>query len=171
MVGVGASAGGLDAYKRLLAAMPADTGMAFVLIPHLDPTHESLMVELLARQTAMPVAEARDGLAVRPNHVYIIPPNADLAIADGILRVTPPPPRRGAHTAIDVFFRSLAADARGRAVGIIMSGTGSHGTAGIAAIKEAGGLVLAQTPNRASKTRCRGAPSPPDTSMTSCRRR
>ena len=99
MVGVGASAGGLDAFKKLFGAMPVDSGMAFVLIPHLDPTHESLMVELLAKQTAMPVTEARDGMPVRPNHVYVIPPNADLTIENRVLHVVPPPPRRGAYAA------------------------------------------------------------------------
>ncbi len=112
VVGIGASAGGLDAFKKLFSAMPADSGMAFVLIPHLDPTHESLMAELLAKQTAMPVREAQDGMPVLANHVYVIPPNADLAIQHRVLRVVPPPPRRGSQTAIDFFLRSLAADFR-----------------------------------------------------------
>lgn len=149
VVGIGASAGGLDAFKKLFSAMPVDSGMAFVLIPHLDPTHESLMVELLAKQTAMPVTEARDGMSVRPNHVYVIPPNADLAIKQRVLRVVPPPPRRGSQTAIDFFLRSLATDRQARAIGIILSGTGSHGTLGAAAIKAAGGMVMAQTPETA----------------------
>ena len=123
--------------------------MAFVLIPHLDPTHESLMVELLAKQTAMPVREASDGLPVLSNHVYVIPPNADLAIKDRVLRVVPPPPRRGAQTAIDFFLRSLAADQQARAIGIILSGTGSHGSLGVKAIKAAGGTVIVQTPESA----------------------
>ena len=129
--------------------MPADTGMAFVLVPHLDPTHESLMAELLARQTTMPVREAQDRMPVQPNHVYVIPPNADLAIRDRVLRVLPPPPRRGSQTAIDGFLRSLAADQHTRAIGIILSGTGSHGTLGITDIKAAGGMVMAQTPESA----------------------
>jgi two-component system CheB/CheR fusion protein len=149
VVGIGASAGGLDAFKKLFGAMPVDTGMAFVLIPHLDPTHESLMVELLAKQTAMPVTEARDGMAVQRNHVYVIPPNADLALTGRVLRVVPPPPCRGSQTAIDFFLRSLAADQGARAVGIILSGTGSHGTLGVGHIKTAGGLVIAQTPESA----------------------
>jgi len=149
VVGIGASAGGLDAFKKLLSAMPVDSGMAFVLIPHLDPTHESLMVELLAKQTAMPVREAQDGMPVRPNHVYVIPPNADLTIGQRVLRVVPPPTRRGSQTAIDVFLHSLAADQRQRAVGIILSGTGSHGTPGIRDIKAAGGTVMVQTPESA----------------------
>ena len=149
VVGIGASAGGLDAFKKLLSAMPIDTGMAFVLIPHLDPTHESLMVELLARQTTMPVCEARDGLLVEANHVYVIPPNADLTIEHRVLRVAPPPARRGSQTAIDVFLQSLAADQQARAIGIILSGTGSHGSRGVTAIKGAGGLVVAQEPESA----------------------
>jgi len=149
VVGIGASAGGLDAFKKLFAAMPGDPGMAFVLIPHLDPTRESLMVELLAKQTTMPVAEARDGMPVHRNHVYVIPPNADLAIEDRVLRLVPPPPGRGAHTAIDAFLRSLAADQRENAVGIILSGTGGHGTLGITDIKAAGGMVMAQAPDSA----------------------
>ena len=149
VVGIGASAGGLDAFKKLFSAMPADTGMAFVLIPHLDPTHESLMVELLAKQTTMPVAEAQDGMPVLPDHVYIIPPNADLTIEDRVLRVAPPPPRRGSQTAIDVFLRSLASDQQARAIGIILSGTGGHGSPGVQAIKAAGGTVLVQTPESA----------------------
>src|SRR5512139_2748415 len=124
VVGVGASAGGLDALKRLFAAMPSDAGMAFVLIPHLDPTHESLMAALLAKQTPMPVAEARDGMTVESNHVYVVPPNADLAIQQGVLRVLPLS-RRPPHTAIDSFLRSLASDQQERAVGIVLSGTGS----------------------------------------------
>lgn len=149
VVGIGASAGGLDAFKRLFGAMPADSGMAFVLVPHLDPTHESLMVELLAKRTAMTVREARDGTSVLPNHVYVIPPNADLAINDRVLRIVAPPPHRGSQTAIDTFLRSLAADQKTRAIGIVLSGTGSHGTRGLAAIKAAGGMVMAQSPESA----------------------
>ena len=129
--------------------MPADSGMSFVLIPHLDPTHESLMAELLAKQTSMPVREAQDGMVVLANHVYVIPPNADLAITNRVLRVVPPPLRRGSQTAIDFFLRSLAADQQDRAIGIILSGTGSHGARGIEDIKAAGGLVMAQTPESA----------------------
>ena len=148
VVGIGASAGGLDAFKRFFGAMPVDSGMAFVLIPHLDPTHDSLMVDLLERQTAMPVREAKDGTPVRPNHVYVIPPNADLTINDRSLRVWQPP-RRRSQTSIDSFLHSLAVDQHEMAVGIVLSGTGQHGTAGLTAIKQAGGTVLAQTPESA----------------------
>lgn len=149
IVGIGASAGGLNAFKRFFSAMRPDSGMAFVLIPHLDPTHESLMVELLARQTEMPVVEAEDGTAVQANCVYIIPPNKYLEIACGLLRLSEPPKPRGLQTAIDFFLRSLAMDQEERAIGIVLSGTGSHGTLGIREIKLVGGLVIAQEPKSA----------------------
>ena len=149
IVGIGASAGGLDAFKRLFGAMPADSGMAFVLIPHLDPTHESLMVELLAKQTAMPVREAEDGMAIEPNRVYIIPPNKYLAITNRQLKLTVPTERRGLQTAIDFSLRSLATDQQENAIGIILSGTGSHGTAGLKEIKLAGGMLMVQQPETA----------------------
>ena len=149
VVGIGASAGGLDAFKRFFKAMPADGGMAFVLVPHLDPKHESLMVELLARQTAMPVLEAEDGQLIEVNHVYIIPPNKFLAINDGRLRLTVPPEPRGRQTALDTFFRSLAEEQQERSIGIVLSGTGSHGTPGLKEIKLAGGMAMVQQPESA----------------------
>jgi two-component system CheB/CheR fusion protein len=149
VVGVGASAGGLDAFKKLFSAMPVDSGMAFALVPHLDPRHESLMVESLDKHTGIPVLEAQDGMPVLPNHVYVIPPGTDLTITDRVLHVAPLTQRRGAETAIDGFLRSLAADQQRLAVGIILSGTGSHGTAGLTAVKAAGGLALAQMPESA----------------------
>ena len=149
VVGIGASAGGLDAFKRFFKAMPADAGMAFVLVPHLDPKHESLMVELLARQTAMPVVEAGEGQSIEVNHVYIIPPNKFLAINDGRLRLTVLPEPRGRQTALDTFFRSLAEEQQERSIGIVLSGTGSHGTPGIKEIKLAGGMAMVQQPESA----------------------
>jgi two-component system CheB/CheR fusion protein len=149
VVGMGASAGGLEAFKRFLGKMPSDSGAAFVLIPHLDPTHASLMVELLARHTQMPVCEAGDQMAVKPNCVYIIPPNHYLAIVDGRLLLSKPPARHSAATAIDFFFRSLAIDQQQRAIGIILSGTSSHGTPGLKEIKLAGGMVMVQQPESA----------------------
>ena len=116
VAGLVASAGGLDAFKKFLAAMPADSGIAFVLIPHLDPTHESLMVELLARQTAMPVVEAAEGTAVEADHVYIIPPNKNMTISGGVLRLTGPVDRSNWRTSIDLFLRSLADDQQERAI-------------------------------------------------------
>ena len=149
VVGIGASAGGLDAFKRLLSAMPDDAGMAFVLVPHLDPKHESLMVELMAKHTTMPVVEAGDGQLIDINTVYIIPPNKFLAINEGRLRLTVLPEPRGRQTALDTFFRSLAQEQRERSIGIVLSGTGSHGTPGIKEIKLAGGMVMVQEPESA----------------------
>lgn len=146
IVGIGASAGGLDAFKKLLAAMPGDAGLALVLIPHLDPGHKSLMVELLARHSSVPVAEATDGTAVRANQVYIIPPNKYMTISSGVLHLTGPVERVGPQTAIDLFLRSLADDQQERAICVILSGTGSHGTLGLKAVKAAGGMAMVQDP-------------------------
>jgi two-component system CheB/CheR fusion protein len=149
VVGICASAGGLAAFKTFFAAMPADSGMAFVLIPHLDPTHASLMVELVSRQTAMKVSEVEEGTAVEPNRVYVIPPNAYLSIAAGRLHLSKPTEQQRHQTAIDPFFHSLAEDQREKAIGIVLSGTGSHGTPGLKEIKLAGGLTAAQDPETA----------------------
>jgi two-component system, chemotaxis family, CheB/CheR fusion protein len=144
IVGIGASAGGLEAYRAFFAHVPADTGMAFVLVPHLDPNHPSALRSLLTSYTAMPVVEAMDGLAVKANHVYVLAPNSELRIRDGRLRVARPGRPRGQRTPIDLFFTSLAADQGENAISIILSGTGSDGTLGTAAIKEHGGLTMAQ---------------------------
>jgi two-component system sensor kinase FixL len=149
IVGMGASAGGLKAFKAFFSRMPVDTCMAFVLVPHLDPTHESLMHELLAKQTAMPVGEAEQGGKVKRGHVYIIPPGKYLTISQGVLHLSKPPEARGAQTVIDHFLRSLATDQQEHAIGIILSGTGSHGALGIKEIKLAGGLVMVQQPQSA----------------------
>ena len=149
VAGIGASAGGLDAFKKFFSAMPADSGIAFVLIPHLDPRHESLMVELIGRQTKMPVAEAEDGTPVVANRVYIIPPNKYMTISGGILRLSGPIERGGPQTSIDLFLRSLADDKQEQAICIILSGTGAHGTLGLNAIKAAGGLAMVQDPDTA----------------------
>jgi two-component system, chemotaxis family, CheB/CheR fusion protein len=129
--------------------MPTDSGMAFVLVPHLDPNHQSLMVELVARQTSMPVLEAQDGQLVENNHVYIIPPNKFLGINEGRLRLTVPPEPRGHQTALDIFFRSLAEEQQERSIGIVLSGTGSHGIPGLKEIKLAGGMAMVQQPESA----------------------
>ena len=144
IVGIGASAGGLAAFKKFLASTPADTGMAFVLVQHLDPHHKSLLVELLGAHSPIPVVAATDGLAVKENCVFVIPPNATLTIKDGVLRLTAPAPAREHRRPIDTFFASLAEDCVERAVGIVLSGVGSDGTIGIRTIKEHGGLTLAQ---------------------------
>jgi two-component system CheB/CheR fusion protein len=153
VVGVGASAGGLDAFKRFFGAMPADSGIAFVLVPHLDPAHESLMVELLARHTAMPVVEAENDMPVEANHVYIIPPNKYITIHGGTLSLTGPVERRTSQTTIDHFLRSLADDQQERAICIILSGTGAHGTLGLKAVKAAGGMAMVQDPATAEYER------------------
>ncbi len=149
VVGIGASAGGLAAYKAIFSVMPADSGMAFVLVPHLDPTHQSLMVELLASQTDMPVCEAKEAMAVEANHVYIIPPGKYLVIEDGKLHLSKPPQSSRVETAIDHFLRSLAVDQMERAIGIILSGTSSHGSLGLQAIKANDGMVIVQQPDTA----------------------
>jgi two-component system CheB/CheR fusion protein len=149
IVGIGASAGGLNAFKRFFTALPVRSGMAFVLIPHLDPTHQSLMVELLAKYTTEPVVEATEGMVVKPNHVYILPPNKYMTIREGTLRLTGPVERRGAQTSIDVFLRSLAEDQQERAICVILSGTGAHGTLGLKAIKASGGMAMVQEPKSA----------------------
>ncbi len=144
VVGVGASAGGLAAFKTFLANTPADTGMAFILVQHLDPHHKSLLVELLSAGAPIPVIEAADGVAIRKNCVFVIPPDATLTIKDGIIRVVSPAPPRGSRRPIDTFFSSLAEDCRDKAVGVILSGVGSDGARGVRKIKEHGGLTLAQ---------------------------
>src|SRR5436190_469765 len=152
-VGVGASAGGLEALSALLKHVRLDD-MAFVVVQHLAPKHESLLTALLARVSNIKVELAADGTSVEPNHVYVIPPNSDLAIVRGVLHVMTPPPSAsrsgsGSHLPIDYFFRSLAADLGPRSIGIVLSGTGSDGTFGLKAIKEAGGITFAQEPGTA----------------------
>jgi two-component system CheB/CheR fusion protein len=149
IVGMGASAGGLEAFQAFFSSMPADSGMAFVLVQHLDPRHETLMPELLARHTPMPVQLVADDTPVRVNHVYVIPPNATLTIDECNLRVTGPDRSRGRRMPIDRFFRSLAEDQGDDAVGIVLSGTGTDGALGLTAIKEHGGLTLVQAPGTA----------------------
>ena len=149
VVALGASAGGLEAFEQFLRAMPGDSGMGFVLVQHLDPTHPSILAEILQRSTAMPVVEAADGMAVLPNRVHVIPPNRDMLITHGVLGLSLPSEPRGRHLPIDSFFRALAADRAEAAVGIILSGTGTDGTLGIRAIHGAGGLGLVQEPSTA----------------------
>jgi two-component system CheB/CheR fusion protein len=144
IVGVGASAGGLEAFTQLLQALGAGTEMAYVLVQHLDPSHESVLTELLAKATEMPVRQVSDATPVEPNHAYVIPPNVDMIIAQGILRLTPRTETHGHHMPIDRFLRSLAEDQRSNAIGIILSGTASDGTLGLAAIKAEGGITFAQ---------------------------
>src|SRR5271169_685835 len=149
VVGLGASAGGLDAVRRLLAVLPAGTGMAFILIQHLDPTHASMMVDLLAGHTPLTVKQAADGMPLEREHVYIIPPGAYLSIRGGALRLSQPRERHGARLPFDFFLRSVAEELGERAICIILSGTGSDGSVGLKAVKEKGGLVIAQDPDDA----------------------
>ncbi|HEY2969178.1 MAG TPA: chemotaxis protein CheB [Casimicrobiaceae bacterium] len=144
VVGIGASAGGLEAASQLLAHLPDDTGMAFVFIQHLDPKHESNLERILAKATPIPVQEATHGLAVQPNHVYLIPRNTTMTIAGGLLQLKPRGEGRGPHLPVDAFFKSLAADRQTAAIGVILSGTGSDGTLGVEDIKAAGGITFAQ---------------------------
>jgi two-component system, chemotaxis family, CheB/CheR fusion protein len=144
VAGIGASAGGLEVFKLLLADLPADTGLAIVFIQHLDPNHHSLLTEILGRATAMPVSEAADGMPVEANHVYVIPANGDLTIARGALKLASRTETPGLHMPIDRFLRSLAAECGSRAIGVILSGAGSDGSAGLEAIKAAGGVTFAQ---------------------------
>src|SRR5580658_2391489 len=143
-VAIGASAGGLHAFTTFLDNLPPDTGMAFVLIQHLDPIHKSLLVNLLAPHTAMPVMEAVDGMSLTPNTVFVIPPDATMTIAGGRLVVSSPAPARANRWPIDSFFNSLAADQNQHAVCIVLSGAGSDGSRGLREVKHRGGLVLAQ---------------------------
>ena len=144
IVGVGASAGGLAAFTELLTHLPLDTGMGFVLVQHLDPEHESALTQLLARATKMPVREITNNQRVEANRVYVIPPNTNLGIARGVLKLRPRSEMRTPHRSIDFFFESLAQDQRERAIGVILSGTATDGTLGLAAIKAEGGITFAQ---------------------------
>jgi two-component system CheB/CheR fusion protein len=148
-VGIGASAGGLDALREFFAATPADSGMAFVVIQHLDPDHVSYTAGLLARQTKMAVSEALDGIEVQANSVYTIPPNKFVFIKEGRLHLTEPIKRDGIRMPIDFFFRSLAEDQHERAIAVLLSGSGSDGTLGIREIHGIGGAVFAQDPSTA----------------------
>jgi two-component system CheB/CheR fusion protein len=143
VVGVGGSAGGLEAFRQLLQALPPDTGMAFVYIQHLDPRHPSMLPELLSKATAMVVRAAVDGARVAPNHVYVIAPNTTLTISGGVLVVRPREPA-GHHLPVDQFLRSLAQDRKSRAIAVILSGTSSDGSLGLVDVKHLGGITFAQ---------------------------
>ncbi|HWR90775.1 MAG TPA: chemotaxis protein CheB, partial [Desulfobacterales bacterium] len=146
IVGIGASAGGLEALEQFLKHVPEGSGMAFVIVQHLDPTHKGIMVELLQRATHMPVVQVRDRQKVAPDRVYVIPPNKDLSILHGVLHLLNPAAPRGLRLPIDFFFRSLADDCQTRCIGVILSGMGSDGTLGLRAIKEKAGVVFVQAP-------------------------
>ncbi|BCL36232.1 chemotaxis protein CheB [Nostoc sp. MS1] len=144
IVGIGASAGGLEAFTQLLSHLPPDTGMGFVLIQHLSPDQKSILAEILANTTQMPVEQAQHEMVVEPNHVYVIPPNALMTISGGKLQLSPRPKIRGQVMSVDTFFFSLAEDQGNQAIAIILSGGDSDGARGLEAIKEAGGITFAQ---------------------------
>ncbi len=146
IIGIGASAGGLEALELFLANVPEKSGMAFVIVQHLDPNRKGLMVELLQRSTSLPVFQVKEQMAVQPDSVYVIPPNKDMSIFHSVLHLFEPAAPRGLRLPIDFFFRSLADDQQERSVGVILSGMGSDGTLGLGAIKERGGAVFVQEP-------------------------
>ena len=145
IVGIGASAGGLEAFTELLQSLPADTGMGFVFVQHLDPKHASLLTELLRRQTNMPVEEATNGVKVEANHLYIIPRNMHMSLVRGVLTLSPRLNSPVPHMPIDPFLRSLASDRRSKAIGIILSSSASDGALGMMSIKAGGGITFAQS--------------------------
>ena len=149
IVGIGASAGGLEALEHFLKNVPASSGMAFIIIQHLDPTRKGVMSELLQRATSMRVVQVKDRTLVRPDCVYVIPPNKDMSLMHGVLHLLAPVAPRGLRLPIDFFLRSLAQDQQEHSIGVILSGMGSDGTLGLRAIKEKAGVVLVQEPANA----------------------
>ncbi|HNQ33913.1 MAG TPA: chemotaxis protein CheB, partial [Methanoculleus sp.] len=149
IVGIGASAGGLEAFEQFFKNMPPDAGIAFVLITHMDPAQKGLLPEILRRFTRMPVRETEDGMKVEANTVYVKPAQADLTLFHGTIGHLEPVRTHGLRMPIDSFFRHLADDQDGKAVGIVLSGTGSDGTLGIRAIKERMGMVMVEDPSSA----------------------
>ena len=145
-VGIGASAGGIKALKEFFASIPEEPDMAFVVILHLSPKHESNLAEILQNETILSVTQVTETVKVEPNHVYVIPPNKNLAMVDGVIKLTEPEPTRGTRVAIDLFFRTLAAAYGTNAVCIVLSGTGSDGTLGLKQVKENNGFAIVQDP-------------------------
>jgi two-component system CheB/CheR fusion protein len=149
VVGIGASAGGLEAFSQVLEALPRDTDLALVLVQHLAPQHESALPSLLSGRTPLPVQQVTDGMRVEAGHVYVIPPNVQMEIADGVLHLVPRPDDRSQYTPIDFFLRSLAQSAGNRAIGVVLSGTASDGAIGVREVKAVGGITIAQDPETA----------------------
>src|SRR5262245_2727402 len=171
MIGIGASGGGLEAFSQLVANLPTNTGMAFVLVQHLEPRHESRLGDILGKSSKMPVLEAVQGQEVLPNHIYVIPPNTTMTFLAGKLVLVPREGTRLPHLPIDIFFKSLAADRHSGAIGVILSGAGSDGTLGMEEIKAAGGITFAQDeltarypsmPQSAVRSGCVDVVMPPD---------
>src|ERR1700733_912755 len=144
VVGIGASAGGLDAFKKLIKAIPEDSGMAYILVQHLDPAHQSILADLLQKVTKIPVQEITDNIHVAPDHIYIIPSNKLLTATDGVLKLSARLPNNQRNLPIDVLFHSLAEVHQNHAIGVVLSGTATDGTLGLKAIKEQGGITIAQ---------------------------
>ena len=144
VVSIGASAGGLEAFSELLKNLPIQTGMAFVFVQHLDPRHASQLVQILTRDTTLPIKEATDGELLRPDQIYIMPPNHEMTLEKGALRLWARSEIRGKHMPIDRFFASVAEEQGSGAIGVVLSGTASDGTRGLNAIKEKGGITIAQ---------------------------
>ncbi|HKB16242.1 MAG TPA: chemotaxis protein CheB, partial [Planctomycetota bacterium] len=145
IIGLGASAGGLEAFEKFFKQMPPDTGMAFVLVQHLDATHKSILADLIQRYTKMPAVQVDQGMLIEPNHVYVIPPNRYLAVEGGAFRLSKSGESPGQKMPIDFLFRSLAADRGEKAIAVILSGTGTDGTLGLKAVKESGGMVMVES--------------------------
>ena len=148
VVGVGASAGGLDAFIDLVSPIPADTGLAFVLVQHLDPRHDSMLAGILAGATGIPVQEVADGMRIERDHIYVIPPDTQMTVQDDVLRLVPRTPKVP-HRPLDTFFCSLAEDRKGAAIGVVLSGNDADGAIGLQAIHDAGGATFAQSPESA----------------------
>ena len=150
VVGIGASAGGLEACRKVLGALPVNAGMAFVLVQHLDPTHKSMMVDLLGEHSSVNVRQAEDGMLIEREYLYVIPPGASLSVRNGTLHLSKPLARHGARLPFDFLLRSMAEEYGARAICVILSGMGADGSVGLKAIREAGGLVIAQDPEEAA---------------------
>jgi hypothetical protein len=157
VIGIGASAGGLEALEHFLSRVPKNSGMAFVIVQHLDPTRKGIMPELLQRATDMVVIQVKDRTLVQPDCVYVIPPNKDMSILHGVLHLLEPVSPRGLRLPIDFFLRSLAQDQQEHSIGVILSGMGSDGTLGLRAIKEKGAWCWCRIPPRPNSTACRAA--------------
>ena len=152
VVGIGASAGGLEAISRLLKGIPNDSGLSFVIVQPRDPTHKSSLVEILSRRTSLPVQQVDEDTEIQPDHIYVIPPGQYLSIESCVLKLSEPQDPRGSRMAIDYFLTSLAEDACEFGIGVVLSGTGSDGTAGLQEIKHYGGLTVVQDPSEAEHT-------------------
>lgn len=148
-VGIGASAGGLAVLKKLVATFPHNKSIVYIIVQHLDPSHDSMLTELLSKECPLPIHVAENKMPLQPDHAYVIPPNAYLEISKGKIKLTAPQQVRGMRKAIDHLFRSMADECQRKCVGIVLSGAGNDGTAGLRVLKASGGLVIAQDPSLA----------------------